>query len=141
MAITLLLADDDDSIALLLEHAIHRCGHDVTLKWVSDGEGAIQYLTHIGTFAHTTKYPIPAALLLDLKMPKVNGFEVLEWKRKQPHLEALPVVVLSSSELPQDKERAFALGANAYFVKPMELTGFEDIIIRLEQYQAILKSS
>ena len=133
--LTVLLADDDDALSILLENAIHRGGHDVSLKWVCDGEEAIRYLSRTGEYADDGKYPFPSVLLLDLKMPKVTGFEVLEWKRTEPRLESLPVVVWSCSSLPEDKERAERLGAASYFVKPMETEGFLELIEYLKTYQ------
>src|ERR1700761_5131218 len=121
---TVLLADDDDALSILLEHAIQRSGCDIFLKCVGDGNEAIQYLSRKGEYADVRKYPFPSLLLLDLKMPKVTGFEVLEWKRTQPQLEILPVVIWSSSGLPEDRERAERLGAAEYFGKPMEIEGF-----------------
>lgn len=135
VAAIVLLADDDDALPILLENAIRRSGHDIYLRWVADGSEAIQYLSRTGEYADAGKYPFPSLLLLDLKMPKVTGFEVLEWKRTQPHLESLPVVIWSSSGLPSDQERAERLGAASYFVKPMETEGFMELIECLEQYQ------
>jgi CheY-like chemotaxis protein len=95
-------------------------GLDCCLEAVPDGERAIDYLT---------KNPCPDLLLLDLKMPKVNGFEVLQWIRDKPSLKGLPVVVISSSDLPVDKERAADLGATAFFVKRSD---FEPLVIELD---------
>ncbi|HLX68197.1 MAG TPA: response regulator [Verrucomicrobiae bacterium] len=134
MSTTMLIADDDNALPLLLEHAIEKSGHDVSLKWVPDGDVAIQYLSRQGDYADVEKYPFPSVLLLDLKMPRVTGFEVLEWKRTQPQLETLPVVIWSSSDLPEDKERARRLGATSYFVKPMETGGFMELLAYLKQF-------
>jgi CheY-like chemotaxis protein len=135
MAPIVLLADDDDAVPILLEYAIRRSGHDIYLRRVADGDEAIQYLSRKGEFADCAKYPFPSLLLLDLKMPKVTGFEVLEWKREQPNLESLPVVIWSSSNLAQDRERAERLGAVSYFEKPMETGGFLELLECLLRYQ------
>ncbi|HLX69881.1 MAG TPA: response regulator [Verrucomicrobiae bacterium] len=127
MMITVLLVDDDDSLPLLLQHAIKRCGLPIKLHSVGDGEEAVEYLVHDGA----TEFP--SLVLLDLKMPRMNGFEVLKWKQTQPHLEGLPVVVWSSSAMEEDKGRALHLGATSYFVKPMETSGFMELLKALEE--------
>ena len=133
---TVLLADDDEALAMLLERAIHRNGDGISLKCVADGDEAIEYLSRKGQYSDDDKYPFPSLLLLDLKMPKVTGFEVLEWKRTQQHLRSLPVVIWSSSGLDADKERAERLGAVSYFVKPMETGGFAELVEYLKCYHA-----
>lgn len=90
--------------------------------------------SNVGEYADSEKYPFPSLVLLDLKMPRMNGFEVLEWKRNQPELDALPVVIWSSSDLAADRERAHRLGATSYFVKPMEAEGFIEIIEHLKWF-------
>lgn len=130
----LLLVDDDDALPLLLQHAIRRSGLPIELRSVGDGEEAILYLDRKGDYEDEVKYPLPSLILLDLKMPRMNGFEVLEWKRLQPQLEKVPVVIWSSSCLDADKARALQLGALSYFVKPMETNGFVALLKSLEAY-------
>jgi CheY-like chemotaxis protein len=123
-----LLVDDDDSLPLLLEHAIKRCGVPIDLHSVRDGEDAVHYLAR----DHASE--LPSLILLDLKMPRMNGFEVLRWKQTQPQLDGLPVVVWSSSDLDADRKLALHLGASSYFVKPMGTAGFVDLLKALEGY-------
>src|ERR1043165_7447002 len=78
--------------------------------------------------------PLPTMLLLDLKMPRVNGFEVIDWIRRQPGLRRLLVVVFTSSELPEDINHAYELGANSYLVKPTEFSELEKLARTLENY-------
>jgi CheY-like chemotaxis protein len=78
----------------------------------------IQYLQGVGVYGDRSKYPIPALLILDLKLPCVSGVEVLKWLRSEPGFRMLPVVVLTSSTLGADVEEAWACGANSYVVKP-----------------------
>ena len=125
------MVDDDEAFEMLLPRLIQEANSPVSFRFVYDGEEAINYLSGIGEFADREKHPFPKMVLLDLKMPKVNGFEVLEWKQKQPHLAALPVVVWSSSDLPIDKERAATLGASDYIVKPMFGHGLVEAIDRI----------
>ena len=122
----ILLVDDDDSLPILLERAIKRCGVPIELHSVRDGEEAVHYLVR----DHASE--LPSLILLDLKMPRMNGFEVLKWKQTQPQLDGLRVVVWSSSDLEADRKLALHLGASSYFVKPMDTSGFVDLLKVLE---------
>jgi CheY-like chemotaxis protein len=95
---------------------------------------AVEYLRGDGPFADREKHPLPDLLLLDLKMPRKNGFEVLEWVRQQPGLKRLPVVVLTSSMQDLDINRAYELGANTYLVKPANYEALVDLVKTLIQY-------
>jgi CheY-like chemotaxis protein len=117
---TILHAEDDENEAFLLAHALRKHAGQYRLQQVHDGEIAIDYLTGHGEFADRFQHPLPSAILLDLKMPRRNGFEVLEWLRAQPGMQTLPVIVLTSSERPEDKARAFQLGATAYVTKSFD---------------------
>ncbi len=91
---------------------------------VKDGEEAIAYLRGEGQYADRHKFPLPALMLVDLKMPRKNGFEVIAWIREQPHIKRLPVAVFTSSRESPDINRAYDAGANTYLVKPVN---FEDL--------------
>ena len=110
-----LVCDDNPDDCFFLTRAFMRAGIDAQFSTVHGGEEAIEYL--LGQCVHVGGR-LPMLMLLDLKMPKVDGFGVLEWMRKHPSVRVVPVVVLSSSELPQDIDRAYELGCNAYIVKP-----------------------
>src|SRR5205807_5891563 len=97
-------------------------------------EEAIEYLKGEGKFADRQEHPLPSLLLLDLNMPLRNGFEVLEWLRLQPGLRRLLVIVFTSSQLPEDVNRAFELGANSYLVKPHDFKKLEETARYLEEY-------
>jgi CheY-like chemotaxis protein len=130
----LLLVDDDDALPLLLQHAIKQSGLEIDLHSVGDGEEAVLYLDRKGEYEDEGKHPFPSLILLDLKMPRMNGFELLEWKRLQPQLEKVPVVAWSSSCLDADKARALQLGASSYFVKPMDTREFRTLLKSLDAY-------
>jgi len=115
----ILFVDNDEAYEILMPHFFEKSGWQVSFIFLQDGEQAIDYLSGKDKYADRSKFPLPKMVLLDLKMPKVDGFEVLEWKSKQPQLAKLPVVVWSSSNLKQDKERAASLGAVDYIVKPI----------------------
>jgi CheY-like chemotaxis protein len=119
---TILVAEDDSNDVFLLKLAFLKAGLDVHFEFVQDGEQLIQYLK---SSTRTSENPIPELLLLDIKMPKVNGFEALEWIRQQPGLKRLLIVMLTSSDEPKDINRAYDLGVNSYLVKPC---GIEHLI-------------
>lgn len=113
-----LVAEDEDSDAMILRLAFERAGLNNPLVRVCDGQEAVDYLTGNGAFADRATHPLPALLLLDLKMPRMNGMEVLTWLGSRTDFKDLPVVVLSSSPDHSDIQRAKAAGARDYFVKP-----------------------
>ncbi len=130
----ILLAEDDPNDVLLLQRAFHKAGLRDRLKVVRDGEQAIEYLAGRGDYADRNRYPLPFMLLLDLKMPGTDGFEVLHWLRAEQTLKRLLVVVLTSSNLQADVDRAYDLGANSYLVKPVEFDAMVNLILRFEAY-------
>jgi CheY-like chemotaxis protein len=129
-----LLVDDGDCFMELVTIAFARSGLQATLQYVPDGEEAMLYLSRTGKFADETAYPTPALVLLDLKMPRVDGFAVLQWKHQQPALRGIPFVALSSSNLQRDKERAMQSGGHSYFVKPMDLRTLIDLVRDLDKF-------
>jgi CheY-like chemotaxis protein len=130
----ILLAEDNETDVLLTRRAFTKVGLLNPLQVVSDGEQAIAYLSGTDQYANRDEYPLPVLLLLDLKMPKKNGLEVLEWVRQQPTLRALRIVVLTTSDLFRDVNRAYELGANSYIVKPVEMEHFLRISETLKGY-------
>ena len=119
----ILVVDDDDCAATLVSTVFERAGLVLPLQFARDGAEAIAYLSGEGAFADRTQYPLPTVILLDLNMPRKNGFEVLAWLRQQPRLKRLHVYVLSASSQPEDIRRCYDLGANSYLVKPGNLEG------------------
>ena len=130
----ILLVEDDENDALLIQRAFQKSGMRNKLRVVRDGGQAIQYLSAQGSYANRDKNPLPFLILLDLKMPGVDGFEVLEWLRRESNLKHLLVVVLTSSNLQIDVDRAYELGANSYLVKPVEFDEMAHLIQRFEAY-------
>jgi len=118
-----LLVDDSENDALLMCTVFSRAGFVQPLQFAHDGEEAIAYLRGDGAFHNRRLFPLPTVVLLDLNMPRKNGFEVLEWIRAQPGLRRLRVYILSASSQPADVRRAYELGANSYLVKPGNLDG------------------
>lgn len=121
---TILLVEDDENDRLLIERAFDKGRIANPIKAVTNGEDAVSYLAGTGAFADRQQFPLPVLMLLDLKLPRKSGLEVLAWVREQSGLKRLPVVVLTSSRETIDINRAYDLGANSYLVKPV---GFENL--------------
>jgi len=130
----ILLVEDDANDVLLIQRAFQKAGYKSSLKVVRDGSQAIAYLRGVGPFEDRDKYPLPFLMLLDLKMPGTSGFEVLQWVRSKPEFRRLLIVVLTSSNLQADVDRAYELGANSYLVKPVEFEEMVSMIQRFEIY-------
>jgi len=130
----ILIAEDDDNDICLIKRAFHKANFDNPLTVVKDGEQAVAYLEGTGPYSDRQNHPPPALMLLDLKMPRKTGFEVLEWIRERPEFNHLPVVVLTSSQESSDISRAYALGANSYLVKPANFASLVDMMNRLREY-------
>jgi CheY-like chemotaxis protein len=116
--LNLLLVEDDPNDVFFLLRAFTRGGLPKPVYTCTDGQEAIDYLSGGGKFADRATYPLPQGIFLDLKLPLIHGFQVLEWIRERPGLDGLPVFVLTSSPEESDRQRALRLGATAYFVKP-----------------------
>ena len=114
----ILVAEDDPSDVLLLKMAFKQAGLPNALIIARDGQEAIEYLAGDPPYNDRSLHPLPVLLLLDLKMPRMSGHDVLEWMAGHPDLGDLPVVVLSSSAHRSDVEKALQLGAKDYQVKP-----------------------
>ncbi len=113
----ILHVEDDPNDALFVRMALEKLTPPPRVDWVKDGQEALDYLGAAGVHKRRAGQALPNLVLLDLKLPRLNGFEVLNWIRAQPGLQALPVVVLSGSSIIEDKQRALNLGATVYFVK------------------------
>ena len=122
-----LVADDCENDTLLMRIVFERSGFVEPLRFVRDGAAVLAYLRGDGDYADRRQFPLPTVLLLDLNMPRMNGFEVLAWIRQQPALRRLHVYVLSGSSLPDDVRRAYDLGVDSYLVKPGNLNGLLDM--------------
>ncbi len=130
----ILLAEDNENHVLLIRRAFEQAGLVNPLYVVSDGEEAIAYLKGEGKYANREEYPLPCLLLLDLKMPRRDGFEVLEWLREQPKLSLLRTVVLTTSEELRDVNRAYKLGANSFLTKPVDFRDFVQLTAAIKGY-------
>jgi CheY-like chemotaxis protein len=124
----ILAAEDEDSDAFMLRYAFEKAGIPNRLIIVDDGRAATDYLSGQPPYENRAEHPLPALLLLDLKMPRMSGFDVLSWLAERPELRDLPAFILSSSAADADIRRARALGARNYFVKPHDIREFVGIV-------------
>ena len=131
---TVLHVEDDPNDTLLFQHACQKAGVIFNLHAVSDGDQAIAYLRGTESYSDRAKHPLPKLILLDLKMPRLSGFDVLSWLRADDALKALPVVVLTSSNHDADVKRAYALGAKCYLVKPVGFEALVELVKTLPTY-------
>jgi DNA-binding response OmpR family regulator len=114
-----LLVEDDPTDYRLIQRAFSKLSDGFEMFRLTNGDEVIDYLSGDGPYENRSSYPIPAILLLDLKLPRRSGFEVLQWLRRQASgLKRLPVIILTSSRHSADINRAYDLGANSYLVKP-----------------------
>ena len=137
----ILLAEDRADDVLLIRRAFLKGNIINPLFVVRDGEEAQAYLSGEGKYSNREEYPVPDLLLLDLKMPRMDGFEVLKWIRAQPGLKTLRVVVLTSSEEMRDVNEAYQLGANSFLVKPIDFEHFVKVSQALRGYWLWLNKS
>ena len=123
---SILLVEDDENDVWLIERAFRTARLANPLQVVRDGEAAVEFLR--------AGHPVPELVLLDLKLPRKSGHEVLAWVRSQPGLRRLPVVVLTSSRERLDVNRAYDGGANSYLVKPVAFESLQDLVRTLNVY-------
>lgn len=125
---TFLLVEDNPTDVLLVERAFRSAPSHLGFLHVGDGRDTIQYLKGEGKYAGQQGHPLPDVILLDLKMPGVNGFDFLKWLRAESPggLRLLPVIVMSTSAEQDDIKRAYELGASAYMIKPVDFDLFKE---------------
>ncbi|HLX68196.1 MAG TPA: response regulator [Verrucomicrobiae bacterium] len=126
---TVLIAEDNENDIFLLRRALITANITLSIDIVRDGQEAIARLEN----GRMTEF-FPQLVLLDLKMPKYKGFEVLKWIREQPHLKRLIVVVFSTSRFHEDINRAYDLGANSYLIKPSDMNELVSLLKEVQTY-------
>ncbi len=135
----ILLAEDDATDRRLFYLALKRNGDseqagEITIHEAHDGMEVIEYLKGAGKFKDRFHYPIPQLLIVDLKMPKFDGLEVISWIRKHKGFSRLPIVMLSGSGLNKDIVEAYRLGVNSYFTKPSDFRKFQRLLSTVFEY-------
>ena len=131
---TILVVEDNPTDAMLIRRAFRKANIGNPLYVLNDGDAAVLYLSGQGEYADRVKFPLPEVVLLDLKMPRRSGLEVLQWIRQQPLLRRMPIVVLTSSRQSQDVDSAYDFGANSYLVKPVEFDDLRDMLDKVHIY-------
>ncbi|MEG4958830.1 MULTISPECIES: response regulator [unclassified Microcoleus] len=130
---TILLVEDNPVDILLMQRAFrNEIFTNTSLQIVRDGDAAVFYLNGDGEYSDRDRYPLPAVILLDLKLPRRSGHEVLVWLKQQPELKRLPVVMLTSSSQTLDVKLAYDLGVNSYLVKPI---GFASLLEMMQSFR------
>lgn len=128
---TILLADDNRLDALLLARAFERVASTFNLVTVNDGRSVLKYLNGEGDYADRKKYPLPQLILLDMRMPGLDGFEVLKWKRQQPEFSKIPVVIIGDCMSTESVRQAYQLGASRVLGKSQDVDQFADELVKL----------
>jgi len=123
--------DDSENDLMLMRAAFQMAKCNILLQEARNGEEAIAYLKGEEPYGDRNKFPLPIVMLLDLNMPKKNGFDVLAWVRAQPGLKRLAIIILTASMRGEDLERVFDLGATSFLVKPSSLEALAAMMRRL----------
>ena len=131
-----MIVEDDEDQRIFLQKSFEALGTNYTVQALSSGDEAIAYLTGEGRFANRAEFQFPSYILTDLKMPDGDGFHVLEFIKKNPALSVIPVVMLSTSEDPDDVRHAYLLGASSYLVKPAGLAALSALLNKVHEYWA-----
>jgi CheY-like chemotaxis protein len=134
----ILLVEDEAAHAELTKRAIRKAGNANRVHIVTDGEEAFDYLYNRGEYEDKVKYPLPGLILLDIKLPGIDGVEVLKKIKEDPLLKRIPVIMLTTSEREEDIARSYNHYANSYLTKPVGFKEFEEKIMQIDFYWMIL---
>jgi CheY-like chemotaxis protein len=137
--VTILLVEDDDGHARLLEKNLRHGGVLNRLVRVIDGQEAVDYMSRSGSYEDSLRYPLPGVVLLDVRMPRLDGFEVLAFLKSDPQLMRIPVIMLTSTDNQHEINRAYEMGANGYVVKPVRIESFIDRVAKLGMFIEIIE--
>ena len=130
----ILYAEDDENYAELLKCTLKQAGINRRLQHVEDGAQAMAYLKGEGQYSDRSKFPLPSVVLADLKMPKVNGIELLHWIRQLSPCPQMPVVILTASDEMSDVKKAYGYGANSFLVKPPHVEDLKELLKMLDGF-------
>jgi len=132
----ILLVEDNPDDIFFVERAFHSAQIEHPLFTASNGQQAIDYLSGKGVYADRSAYPLPRLVIADLKMPGVSGIDLIQWMRQDAYAKLVPIVILSSSALSADINSTYALGANAYMVKPANPVALERLLRTIAEFWA-----
>ena len=132
--LTVLIAEDNPADRELYRRIVSQAGLACDLQIVEDGEEALDYLEGRGKYTDPLSRPRPSLMILDIDMPRRDGFAVLEKVKTTPHFKGIPTVMLSGSTRPEDVNRGYELGCSSYLTKPPDLKEFRETLRRLTSY-------
>jgi two-component system response regulator len=135
---SILLVEDEEAHADLTKRAIRKAGNANRVDVAPDGEAALDYVFNRGPYADKQKYPTPGLILLDIKLPGIDGIEVLKQIKANALFRQIPVIMLTTSEREEDIARSYAHYANSYLTKPVGFKEFEQKVIQLDSYWMLL---
>ena len=136
--LNILLVEDEEAHAQLTKRAIRKAGNANRIDIVSDGEKALDYLNNRREFTDKTRYPLPGLILLDIKLPGMDGIEVLKAIKEDPEQKKIPVIMLTTSEREEDISEAYKYYANSYLTKPVGYKEFEEKVKQVDFYWMLL---
>lgn len=134
LSVTIVIADDDEEDRELTRRALVQSRLANNLAFVEDGEELLEYLSRTGRYAGALSTTAPGLILLDLKMPRLDGFEALRQIKENPALRHIPVVVLTTSGADEDIARTYALGVNSFIQKPVTFAGLVAAMTTMGKY-------
>jgi len=134
----ILLVEDEEAHAELTGRAIRKAGNANRVDLVIDGEEALDYVFKRGKYADKNKYPTPGLILLDIKLPGIDGIEVLKRIKEDSVLKKIPVIMLTTSEREEDVAESYSHYANSYLTKPVGYKEFEEKIMQIDFYWMLL---
>ena len=138
--IHILLVEDNPDHIMLIKNVLEENNLRNEIYVVTDGQEALDYMYHRGKYADESKAPRPGLILLDLKLPKVDGFEVLSQLKSDPELKSTPIIILTTSSQDEEIVRGYALGANSYVAKPVKFSEFAEKIKNLHLYWVLVNT-
>ncbi len=138
-SVLIMLIEDDEGHRLLIRENLRSAGIVNDVVEMRDGQHALDYLTRRGQYQDPAKSPRPGLILLDIKMPKVDGFALLEKVKADPQLRAIPVLMLTSTDDQSEVNRCYTLGANSYVVKPIRYEEFQERVKALGLFLDIVR--
>jgi CheY-like chemotaxis protein len=134
----ILLIEDEEAHAELTKRAIRKAGNANRIDVLTNGEEAIDYIFNRGKYTNKKKYPMPGLIMLDIKLPGIDGIEVLRQIKASPVLKKIPVIMLTTSDREEDISRSYNNYANSYLTKPVGYKEFEERIMQVDSYWMLI---
>jgi two-component system, response regulator len=132
--VEVLLVEDNDHDAELTIRAFKQCNITSKLYWVKDGVEALDFIAGAGAYGERDSRELPRLILLDLKMPRLNGIDVLRKLKGDERTHAIPIVVMTSSSEPRDLDECYQMGVNGYVAKPIEYAALTEAVARIGMF-------